>query len=62
MTRGVSGTSSIFCVKWCTAGGVEFLFFESVLVVLAKLLFWRGGGGGGGLGTGLSFYVVNRIS
>ena len=39
---GVSGTGSGFRVGWRAAGRAESLFFGAFLLVLAKLLFWRG--------------------
>ena len=39
MARGVIGTGSGFCVEWRTAGGVQFLFVGSFLLVLAKISF-----------------------
>ena len=56
VARGVSGAGSGFRVEWCTAGGIQFLFFGSFLLVLAELSFL----GGGGLGAGLSFYGKHR--
>ena len=48
-----------FRVWWRAAvgGGVWALFFESFLLVLAGLSFWRGG-----LGAGLSYYGNKAFS
>ena len=40
--RGISGTGSGFRVGWRTMAGVELLFFETFLLVLAGFSFWPG--------------------
>ena len=42
MAQGISETNSSFRVRWRTARRVNFLFFESFLLALAKLSFWHG--------------------
>ena len=42
ITHKVTETNSTFRVKKRVAGKVEFLFFRSFLLVLAKLSFWLG--------------------
>ena len=34
--------NSSFHVKWCTAGKISYLFFNNVLLVVAKISFWWG--------------------
>ena len=42
ITHKIFKTISGFYVKQRITGKVEFLFFESFLVVLTKLSFWKG--------------------